>query len=106
LRDAILLKRETIETVEIFSARVLAVSRFKRFPNRFPNAMLELCVGRGGDRRAGLVSHRNLRDCVTSRTIRSVSEARVIGVELHQRIAIETVGVVATSDHPHVYMVA
>ncbi len=81
-------KRETLETVEILGARMLAVRRAKCFPDRLPNTVFEFGVRRGGYWRAGFVSHGNLRDRVAPCAILGVAKSGMVRIELHERVAI------------------
>src|SRR5215208_564854 len=60
LRDAVRIKRQTIDAVEIFSACILAVRRTKRLPDGLPHAMFEFRVWCSRDGGTGFISHDNL----------------------------------------------
>src|SRR5688500_7800743 len=74
LRNPLRVEGELNETVEILTAGVLAMGRPERLPDRLPNTVFELGVGRIRYRVAGLVIRGDLRDRVTSRAILSVSK--------------------------------
>jgi hypothetical protein len=105
LRNSIAVEIESFETLEILGTRVFAVCGSERFPDRLPDAVFELGVRSGRDGRAGCVCHGDLRDRVAPRAVIGVAKSRVVGVELHEGVAILDRGVAVCGDHAHVDMV-
>src|ERR1043165_2703793 len=90
LRNAIVVKIQSLEAVEILGTSVRSVRRSKRFPNRLPNTVFDIGIRRGWNWRTRLIAHRNLGNGIAAGTIFVVSESRMVGIKLQQRIAIET----------------
>src|ERR1043166_6979134 len=95
----------TGSTAEILGARVVAMRGSEGFHDRAPNAVLDVGVRRGRDRRTGFISQRDLRDRVAARTILLVPEAGMVRIELDDGVAIEGEVVAVGADHAHVDVV-
>src|SRR5688572_7748323 len=84
LRNTIAVEIQAFETLEILGARVLAMRRNERFPNRLPNAVLEFRVRRIRYRIARSVVRCDLCDGIAPRAIFAIAKTGVIRIEVYK----------------------
>jgi len=84
LRNAIAVEVETFETLQILGARMLAMGRTERFPDRLPNAVLEFRVRRIRYRIARAVLRGDLRDRIAPRAILAIAKSGMVWIEVHK----------------------
>src|SRR5436190_21939469 len=102
LRDAIWLEIQFRQTLPVFGAGVCLVRRLQRFPDCLPNLMLLRGVGSIRNGIAGVILQRDLRDLVAAAAIFGIAKAWMIGIELHDHVAIENCLVQIAGDLPHI----
>src|ERR1044072_3969620 len=78
LRNAMGVESETIETVEILLAGVLAMRRSKYLQDSLPNLVFKVGIRGGRNGRTRLIAHCNLSDCIAAGTILRVSKSRMV----------------------------
>src|ERR1700681_2480929 len=79
--------------------------RSQRFPDGAPNLMLLVRIGSIRNSVAGLILHRDLCDLIAAAAILLITKARVIWIELHNRIPISNRFIRIDGDGTHVDVV-
>src|SRR5688572_6078225 len=84
LRNPIAIEIQALKTSEILGARVFAMGRAERFPDRLPNAVLQFRVWRIWNWIAWPVVRRDLRDGIAPRSIRGIAKTWVVWIKLYK----------------------
>src|SRR2546423_13252342 len=88
LRNSIGSEVQLFQTLAKFSAGMLLVRWLQGFPDCRPNLMLLGSIRSIRNGIAGVILHRDLRDLIAPPAIFRIAKARMVGIELHNIVAI------------------
>src|SRR5258705_12253127 len=88
LRNALLVERQALQTMQIFGTRMLLLSRKESLPNGLPDSMFVGCVRSRRNGFTRLVAHGDLSNSITTRAILRIPKAGMVRVKLNNGISV------------------